>query len=133
MNKRTMTNRRPLIRQFETGYPDVADALAGTPAEDLDRRPADGGWTAREVVHNLADMETHAFVRLRRLIAEDHPTIDPHDDEEYVRRLHYDRSIQPSLEVVRVVRIGSLQLLTALAPEEWMCWGHHPTIGRYAV
>src|SRR5664280_96496 len=29
-----------------------------------------GGWSARQIIHHVADSETQSFVRLRRLIAE---------------------------------------------------------------
>lgn len=121
------------LRRFQTGYAAVEAALADVSAEDLDLRPDDGGWTAREIVHHPADAETRAFVRLRRLIAEDHPHIDAPDDEAYARRLHYDRPVEPSLAVLQAVRVASLQLLDALTPEEWTRWGHHQRLGPYDV
>jgi hypothetical protein len=124
--------REALLERFRTGYADVADALAGVTDDELDRPPPDG-WTARQVVHHLADSEATAYVRLRRLIAEDEPVIAAYDEPEYARRLHYERPIAPSLAVLRAVREASLQLLESLTPDEWRRTGTHTGSGPYSV
>lgn len=125
-------DREALLERFRTGYADVVDALAGITDDELDRPPPDG-WTARQVVHHLADSEATAYVRLRRLIAEDEPLIQGYDEPEYARRLHYDRPIAPSLAVLRAVREASLQLLESLTPDEWERSGTHSESGPYSV
>jgi hypothetical protein len=126
-------DRAALMDRFRTGYADVEDALAGATDEDLDRPAPDGGWTARQVVHHLADSEATAYVRLRRLIAEDEPMIAGYDEPEFARRLHYDRPIGSSLAVLNAVRDASLELLEALTPAEWERSGTHSESGPYSV
>ena len=125
--------RARLLDRFRTGYAAVEDALRGATDEELDRDPGDGEWTARQVAHHLADSEATAYVRLRKLIAEDQPLIHGYDEPEYARRLHYDRPIAPSLEVLRAVREASLQLLESLTPDEWERTGTHSESGPYSV
>ena len=126
-------DRTALLDRFRTGYDDVVDALADINPEELDSRPPDGGWTAREVAHHLADSEATAYIRLRRLIAEDNPTIVGYDEEEFARRLHYERPIEPSLVILQGVRASSLQLLESLTPDEWRRSGTHTESGAYTV
>ena len=126
-------DRANLLDQFRTGYADVEAALAGISEVELDHPAPDGGWTAREVAHHLADSEATAYVRLRRLIAEDGPLIQAYDEPEYARRLHYDRPIASSLAVLRGVREASLSLLESLTPEEWERSGTHEESGAYSV
>jgi hypothetical protein len=85
------------------------------------------------VVHHLADAEATAFVRLRRLIAEDQPVIHGYDEAEFARRLHYDRPIEPSLAVLAAVRASSLQMLESLTGAEWERAGTHSESGSYSV
>jgi len=74
-----------------------------------------------------------AYVRLRRLIAEDDPTLVGYDEPEYARRLHYERPIASSLAVLRGVRAASLDLLESLTPSEWDRRGTHTESGAYSV
>ena len=127
------SDREQRLARFRTGFADVEDALGGTTDADLDRDPGGGEWTARQVVHHLADSESMAYIRLRRLIAEDEPVIQAYDEPEWARRLHYDRPIEPSLAVLRAVREASLQLLERLTPEEWERRGRHTESGPYSV
>src|SRR3990172_535178 len=107
-------DRTELLNRFRTGYDAVAGALSGLSEADLDRSPAPGEWTPRMVIHHLADSEATAFIRLRRLVAENNPVIVGYDEGEFARRLHYERSFTSSLEVVRTVRQASLELLESL-------------------
>lgn len=125
--------REALLDRFRTGYADVEAALAGITEAELDRPAPDGGWTARQVAHHLADSEATAFVRLRRLIAEDEPVIGGYDEPEYARRLHYDRPIGSSLAVLSAVRAASLDLLGSLTAAEWDRQGTHSESGAYSV
>lgn len=126
-------HRSALLDRYRLGFREVKDALAGASDEELDRRPASDEWTAREVVHHLADSEATAYVRLRRLIAEDAPLIQGYDEPEYARRLHYDRPIAASLAVLGAVRTASLELLESLTPDEWSRAGTHSESGPYSV
>jgi len=125
-------SRRALIEQYKDGYRAVREALDQLTGEELDARPADG-WTPREIAHHLADSETMSYIRLRRLLAEDHPAIQGYDEPEYARRLHYDRPIASSLEVFRAVRVASAELLDALGEDEWVREGTHSESGRYTM
>ena len=126
--------RQALIDRYRSGASEVAAAVAGISQAELDHRPpGDSEWTAREVIHHLADSESMAYIRLRRLIAEDAPQIQGYDEPEWARRLHYDRPIEPSLAVLASVRAASLQLLESLSPAEWARTGTHTESGRYSV
>ena len=104
-------DRHALVARYRTGADAFADALDGLTDAQLDTRPLDGGWTPRKVAHHVADSETHSYIRLRRLVAEDDPPIAGYDEELWSRRLHYDRPITAAVAVVRAVRAASLELL----------------------
>ena len=128
------TERTALIDRYRTGTADVEDALAGITDDELDRAPSDpGGWTARQVAHHLADSEAMAYIRLRRLIAEDEPVIAGYDEPEWARRLLYHRPIASSLAVLAAVRAASLELLERLSGADWARAGTHSDSGPYAV
>lgn len=125
-------DRAGLLERYESGADDVVEALAGVTEDELDRRPPTG-WTTRMIVHHLADSESMAYIRLRRLIAEDEPVIHGYDEPEWARRLHYDRPIEASVAVLRAVRAASHALLQSLTPDEWERTGTHSESGTYSV
>ena len=128
------SERTDLIDRFRTGAADVEAAVARITDDELDRVPAEeDSWTARQVAHHLADCEAMAYIRLRRLIAEDDPQIVGYDEPEWARRLHYDRPIASSLAVLMAVRAASLQLLESLDDAEWERTGTHTESGPYGI
>ena len=127
------TTRTRLIEQYRDGIAEVDNALAGATDEELDRRPAPDAWTAREVAHHLADSETMSSIRLRRLLAEDGPLIQAYDEEEFARRLHYERPIDESIALFAAVRTANVGLLARLTDDEWTRTGTHSDDGPYSV
>ena len=125
--------RKKLIDQYKDGYRVVAEALAGATPEDLDARPAPGKWTAREVVHHLADSEMTAAIRLRLLLAVDNPAILGYDQDEFARRLHYDRPIESSLDAFKASRRTTAEILDCLSEDDWRREGTHTEHGRYTI
>jgi hypothetical protein len=126
-------DRQTLIQQYRDGAAEVRKALAEIGPDGLDRRPAPGEWTAREVVHHLADSELTSAVRLRRLLAEDEPVIHAYDEKAFAQRLHYHRPIESSLDAMDAARRSSLELLEAVPEEDWGRSGTHTESGPYSV
>lgn len=126
--------RAAAIARYREGVEVVRAAVDGLSDAELDRRPADGGWTPRRVVHHLADSEMTSAVRLRRLLAEDAPEIDAYDEERFADVLFYDdRPIDASLRAFAAAREWSAQLLDRLGDDDWSRAGTHPEHGRYSV
>ena len=125
--------RDALVTKYKEGYAEVARALEGASDAELDRRPAPGKWTAREIVHHLADSEMTSAIRLRRLLAEDSPVIVGYDQEEFARRLHYDRPIAASLDAFKAARATTGEILDRMTEEEWAREGTHSESGRYTL
>jgi len=125
--------RNKLIEQYKDGYRVVAEALVGATDEELDGRPAPRKWSAREVVHHLADSEMTAAIRARLLVAIDRPQIVGFDQDEFARRLHYDRPIEASLETFKAARRSTAELLERLTDAEWAREGTHTEHGRYTL
>jgi hypothetical protein len=125
--------RKKLIALYRDGYRAVAEALLKITPEELDARPAPGQWSAREIVHHLGDSEMTAAVRLRMLLALDRPKIQGYDQDEFARRLYYDRPHEMSLELFRTARSSTAEILDRLTPEQWVREGTHSEIGPFGV
>ena len=125
--------RRELIDAYANGPEIVAGVVSGLAPGELDRRPGPEDWTAREIVHHLADSEMTSAIRLRRLIAEDDPAIAGYDEEGFARRLFYDRPIEASLDALRSARATTAEILERLSEDDWSRAGTHTESGRYSV
>lgn len=127
-------NRADLIRRYREGPAVLADAVSRLSERQLDHKPSDGGFSAREVVHHTADSEMTAAIRLRRLVAEDNPQITGYDPDVFAARLHYaSRSAQPSLDAIRAARESTASILAALSEAEWERAGTHGEMGAYSI
>ena len=130
----TAEDRKTLIAQYYDGYRVVAEALVGATDEQLDARPAPGTWTAREVVHHLADSEMTAAMRLRLLVATDSPQIFGYDQDQFAQKLFYDRPIAASLEAFKAARRATGEILERMTDADWArAAGTHTEHGPYTA
>lgn len=125
--------RAQLIARYKDGYREVRAALEGASDNDLDAHPAPGKWSAREIVHHLADSEMTSAVRLRLLVAEDNAAIRAYDENQFAARLHYQRPIASSLLAFQAARQSSGELLDTMTDADFAKTGTHPEHGSYSV
>jgi len=125
--------RKQLIAQYEDGYRVVAAALVRITPEELDAKAEPGKWSAREIVHHLADSEITAAVRFRLLLAEDKPAIKGYDQDRFAGRLHYERPHEASLELFRAARAATAELMGCLTEADWLREGTHSEVGRFGL
>jgi len=96
----------------------------------------DQGWTAREVIHHVADSEAQSYVRLRRLIVEPGTQIQGYDEAAWGenKTLGYEElPIQISLDVFKAVRASSLEILKRLSVNQLQNAGIHSESGEYSI
>jgi hypothetical protein len=130
----TRDERDQLIARYADGYDRVVQALDGFPEDRIAHHPFPGKWSAREIVHHLADSETISGQRLRRLLSEEYPVIQAYDQETWAILLRYNlRDHRPSLEAFRYARETTLQLIAEMADEDWARTGWHTESGLYSA
>ena len=128
-----LNRRKELVAQYKDGYRAVAEAVAGATDAELDAHPAPGKWSARQIVHHLADSEMTSAVRIRLLLASDRPQIAGYDQEEFARKLHYDRPIEASLAALKAARQTTADILDRISEADWAREGTHSEHGRYGM
>ncbi len=125
-----------LILRYEAGTNAVLDALGDYKKKNLDSKHS-GGWSARQVVHHLADSETNSYIRLRRLVGEEEGTLlSGYDEGAWAlnETLGYELlPIEPSLELFIAVRAASLVTVRRLSDADLKKTGVHSEAGHYSV
>ena len=127
--------RDTLMDRYRAGAAAVDDALAGITDAELDRvPPEDDGWTARQIVHHLADSEAMAYTRLRRVVADE----EPHDPGLRRAGLGPPAPLRPADRAVdrghaRRARVEPPAPRVASPPDEWSRTGTHSESGAYSV
>jgi hypothetical protein len=94
------------------------------------------GWSARQVIHHVADSEAQSYARLRRLIAEPGTQIQGYDEASWGENetLGYkDLPIAHSLEVFKAVRASSLEIVKRLTAAQLDLSGTHSESGEYTI
>ena len=108
---------------------------SGLTASDLDA-PRENGWTARQVIHHVADSEAQSYARLRRLIAEPGTVIQGYDEAlwgENVTLGYQELPIENSLALFSAVRASSLDILKRLTVSQLQNSGVHSESGEYTL
>jgi hypothetical protein len=104
-------------------------------ATQLDK-PQNNGWSARQVIHHVADSEAQSYARLRRLIAEPGTQIQGYDESGWGENeiLGYkELPIENSIAVIKAVRTSSLDILKRITIKHLENSGIHSESGKYTV
>jgi uncharacterized damage-inducible protein DinB len=101
-------DRKNLIDEYEAAGNALAQAIAGLSSQDLlAPPPADvpgiGAWSIQQIVIHLMDSDLVWTIRMKSIIAEDHPQIIGYDESKFAANLFYDRQ-----DVQTAVRIFDL-------------------------
>jgi hypothetical protein len=104
-----------LLERLRRGAELVAVSITGAAGSELDFVPEPGKWSIRQIVAHLSDSEMAAAMRLRRIIAEENPTLEAYDQDAWAANLDYGRR-KPSqaLETFRRIRAENYELLKEL-------------------
>jgi hypothetical protein len=125
-----------LIAVYKSAAEELRSLVHGLTDTELDRHHPDG-WSARMVVHHLADSETNAYIRLRRLLAEPvGSTIQGYDEAAWATApgLAYGKAaVTTSMQVFLSVRASSSEVLDRLTEADLDRYGIHTESGRYTV
>lgn len=126
--------RRALLERYRTGPALLGRAWQDLPVEARGWRPAEGCWSAQEVLVHCADSETYAAIRIRLLLAERDPLIVGYDENEWARRFDYPAADPDlALHLVETVRAHTAATLARVPEEAWGRTGRHTQSGPYGT
>ena len=124
------------VAAYQSATQYFLNLAVGTPSELLDVRH-ENGWSARQVIHHMADSEAQSYARLRRLLAEpEGSVIQGYDEGAWATctELGYiDAPVQNSIAVFAAVRASSHDVLKRLSESDLQKFGQHSESGKFTV
>jgi len=119
-----------LIDDYLAGPQLLRQAVAGMSREQLLARPIPGKWSTLEVICHLADFEIVGADRIKRVIAENEPTLFGGDENLFAARLAYhERDAEEELLLIETIRKQVARILRTLKPEDFQRRGIHSEAG----
>lgn len=123
-----------LLAAYERGPEELRAAVAGMTADQWHAVPVTGQWSTHQVVCHLADAEALYADRIKRVLAEEHPTLPGMDPNLHVPRLALpQRDIGDELLLVALVRRQMSRILHTLSPADFQRTGNHTEAGPLTV
>jgi hypothetical protein len=119
-----------LIEEYAAGSQVLRDAVKGMSREQITARPVPGKWSTLEVVCHIADFEIVGADRIKRVIAEDRPTLPDGDENLFAASLAYhDRDLEEELQLIGSIRASVTRILRTLAEGDFGRIGNHSAAG----
>jgi hypothetical protein len=127
-----------LIDHYTAGGEKLSLAIRGLTREDLLAVPLAnanvGRWSIQQVVIHCMDSDLVATDRLKRMIAEDNPSIIGYDENKFVQNLFYnDQSADQAVQILDLNRKLFVSVLRKLPASAWDRKGTHNERGAITV
>ena len=120
-------DRNEKIELYGNGFHLLTEALRGLPNEVWKFKPEPTEWSIHEIIVHLADSESNAALRARKLIVEPGGVLMGYDQDKWTVELCYhDQSMEDALEVVKLVRKTTYELLKSQPDEVFTHTVKHP-------
>ena len=120
MHPITLNTLEAFPQHLEAHYAAIPDAFKHWTPDSWDGVPSEP-FTAIEQICHVRDIEIEGYhIRLRRTLAESHPTLDSIDSEPLAKaRAYGTQSAADALAAFGVARAQTLALIRNLAPEQF--------------
>ncbi len=121
-----MASLNELIIEYVAGPKFLRAQVEGLTPEQLRARPVPGKMSTMEVVCHIADFEPIMADRMKRVIAEDNPTLLGADENRFLAALAYhDRDLEEELTIIEQTRVQMSRILRKLPAEALNRMGTH--------
>ena len=123
-----------LIDQYAAGPKLLREKTAGMTRDQVLARPVAGKWSTLEVVCHLSDFELVYADRMKRVIAENEPTMFGGDPDVFASRLAYQiRDLAEELALIEACRQSTVRILRTLSEADFARTGRHSEAGPLSL
>jgi hypothetical protein len=126
--------RHELLKTLRSTPLVVERLLRGLRDDEVRARPSEGEWAIIEVVAHLGDTDERTLDRIRRMLDEDEPMLEPYDQAALaIERNYIGMDLDQQLARFADLRAEHVRLLEALDDAGWRRSGIHGEHGRITV
>ncbi|MEI8381918.1 MAG: DinB family protein [Planctomycetota bacterium] len=126
----SMSDIQNLIEAYAKGPAELRQSVAGLTTAQVRTAASPGKWSPLEVVCHIADFELVYADRMKRVVAEDQPTLFGGDPDQFAARLSYlQRDLEEELTMIEAVRRHVTRYLKTLDTAAFSRVGVHSDDG----
>lgn len=123
----TTEMRHEFIRRIETLPKRLFDLASTLNEEELAASYRENGWTARQIIHHMADSHVNAYIRFKLALTEENPTITPYNENAWSQ---FDEAkngaLEPSLSILTHLHVRWIAVLKSASDEDFLRSYYHP-------
>lgn len=129
-----LQTRQEKLQSYGQAFEQLAEGLKQFPREMWEFRDEHGCWSIHEHLVHIADSEANSYIRCRRLVAEPGQDLMAYDENRWGRELDYHSiGTEGAMELFRVLRQQTLELLKTLSEDAWSNTCFHPENGNMTL
>lgn len=125
---------RQSIEDYAAGAELLARAIEGLTRGELLAVPVPGTWSIQQIVVHMMDSDLIGSDRMKRVLAEEHPTLLAYDETAFANRLGYELvDTAMACEVFRLNRVLTADLLRRQPDAAFQRTGNHTEHGEESL
>ena len=126
--------RKPILDRYADGGLILGQAASNLSPEHAAARPGPGAWSPAELVAHLVDSDLVFADRIKRLIAEDNPTLLAYPENDWLDRLGSARMpVEEGTALFAANRAWVARILRGLDDSAFARTGTHTELGRQTL
>lgn len=115
-----------LITRIAAAPGKIEDVFKSLTPQQLDTPYRDGGWTARQVLHHVADSHMNAYIRIKWTLTEETPTIKAYDEKAWAETGEVKTDPTISITFLKALHAKWVVLLGTLTTDDLQKKFFHP-------
>lgn len=126
--------RIAMIEKIQRLPEQVAALVDGLSDEQMSTHFIEGEWTVAQNVHHLCDSHMHSYIRCKRMLTEDNPTLQPYDQEVWAALPDASGAdVAASLNLLAGLHGRWVTFWRSLAEADWARTAFHPESGAITL